>query len=324
MQVATVPDSRMIPSEDGRPLVSILMVSYNTKDLTLSAIQSLFHSTRCNFELIVVDNHSEDGSGDSIRSAFPQIRTILLDRNIGFAAANNLGALNARGDYLLLLNPDTVVLGNAVDNLIAFAFRYPEAGIWGGRTLFGDGSLNPASCWRKPTIWSVFCAASGLTSLFPGNSWTNPEAYGGWRRDSEKAVDIVSGCYLLIHRSLWESLGGFSSKYFMYGEEADLCLRANKLGYTPMVTHQSTIIHYGGASDTVRAEKVIKLYKAKTTLMNEHWMPERALIGRALLLMNVLRRLATRSVQTLLKSSNAPRPTNPFVAVWKRRNEWLY
>src|SRR5690606_35725860 len=125
----------------------------------------------------------------------------------------------------------------------------------------------------------VFCVATGLSSLFRGSSLFNPEGYGGWKRDTVREVDIVSGCFFLIRRELWERLGGFDPAFFMYGEEADLCLRARKLGARPMVTPEATIVHYGGASERVRADKMVRLLQAKALLIRRHWGPVAARSG---------------------------------------------
>ena len=185
---------------------------------------------------------------------------------------------------LLLLNPDTVVLDQAIDRLLEFAEAEPRAGIWGGRTLFADGSLNPTSCWGKMTLWSLITMAIGLKVLFPNSEFFNSEGYGRWKRDTIRHVDIVTGCLLLIRRQMWNQLGGFKPEYFMYGEEADLCLRARKLGARPMITPQSTIVHYGSASDTYRPGKVARVLAARITLVRHHWGPIRRRIAEAIFL----------------------------------------
>jgi hypothetical protein len=265
--------------------VSILIVSYNTKALTLAAIASAKVETQASrYEIIVVDNASSDGSADAIAAVHPDVHLVRSDLNLGFAGANNQAAELASGRYLLLLNPDTIVLGGAIDRLIAFARRWPEARIWGGRTLFPDGRLNPSSCWARMTPWNLICRASGLTGLFPNHELTNGEAYGGWQRDSEREVDIVSGCFLLIQRRDWRRLGGFDPAFFMYGEEADLCLRARQaIAARPAVTPHATIIHHGGASEATRSAKMVKLLAAKATLIRRHWPPLTAGLGLLLL-----------------------------------------
>ncbi|MDZ4753050.1 MAG: glycosyltransferase family 2 protein [Phycisphaerae bacterium] len=258
----------------GQRALSIIIVSYNTRELTLDCLRSLHAQTdRSLYELIVVDNCSSDGSADAIAHEFPDARLVRSPANLGFAGANNVAAREATGTYLLLLNPDTVVLDRAVERLLAFAQRTPDAGIWGGRTQFADGRLNPASCWAKPGAWSLFCIATGLAKVFRTTTLFNPEAFGGWDRSTERQVDIVSGCFLMLRRELWESLGGFDPAFFMYGEEADLCLRAGAQGVRPRVTPDATIIHYGGASEKARADKLVRLFRAKRLLFERHLTP---------------------------------------------------
>lgn len=305
------------------PSLSILVISYNTRELTLECLRSVFDQTEPGtFEVILVDNLSSDGSADAIEAEFgTRIRLIRSERNIGFAAGNNQAALHARGEYLLLLNPDTVVLDRAIDRLLAFASRRPEAGIWGGRTLFANGTLNPASCWKRQTLWSVFCVASGLSSIFRNSSLFNPEAYGGWDRGTEREVDIVSGCFLLIGRNTWERLNGFDPAFFMYGEEADLCLRSRQLGCRPRVTPEATIVHHGGASERVRADKMVRLLTAKVRLIRRHWpVPTRDAGVRLLAAWPLTRSLAWR-VRGIVGGARPAAAS--WTQVWQRRTEWL-
>lgn len=303
------------------PRTSILIVSYNTRQMTLECLASGFAQTNPGtFEVVVIDNASEDGSADAIEREFGErVRLIRSTVNLGFAAANNLAARHARGDFLLLLNPDTVVLDRAIDRLVAFAEERPAAGIWGGRTVFADGSLNPTSCWRRPTLWSLLCQAAGLASLFRKSRVFNPEAMGGWKRDTMREVDIVTGCFLLIRRSLWERLGGFDPAFFMYGEEADLCLRARALGIRPIVTPDATIVHHGGASETVRADKMVRLLQAKVLLIRRHWPMGRREAGAMLLRLWPLTRMWAWRFAAAFGASGG---LETWREVWRRRAEW--
>ena len=253
------------------PELSIVVVSYNTRELTIAALRSVLVETRATtFEVIVVDNASTDGSVAAIDALDAPIRLIANDVNLGFAAANNQAAMQARGSFLLLLNPDTEIVDGAIDRLMSFQRQRPDAGIWGGRTVFADGSLNPSSAWRRITLWNLFCRTAMLTGSFPRSPLFNSEAYGGWGRAGERAVDIVSGCFLLITARLWHQLGGFDPSFFMYGEEADLCLRARRFGASPLSTGSATIVHHGGRSERSRADKVIRLLAAKSLLIHRH------------------------------------------------------
>ena len=120
------------------------------------------------------------------------------------------------------------------------------------------------------TLWSVFCNATGLNRLQKSRLF-NSEGYGGWDRNSTRTVDIVSGCFFLTDRALWEQLQGFDPTFFMYGEEADFCLRARQIGAQPMIAPTATIVHYGGVSEPDQADKHIKLLAGKVTLMTRHW-----------------------------------------------------
>ena len=311
-------------SEQAAIDVSILIISYNTRALTLACLDSVAAQTRCRHEVIVVDNASTDGSADAVACHAAAPRLIARTDNLGFARANNVAAAEAKGEFILLLNPDTVVLDGAIDRLLAFARARPEAMIWGGRTLFADGKLNASSCWGAMTPWNLLCRASGLTGLFPRSTFFNGEAYGGWPRDTVHEVDIVSGCFLLIRRETWERLGGFDPAFFMYGEEADLCLRARRLGARPAVTPEATIIHYGGASEATRSAKMVKLLAAKMTLIRRHWRP--ALVPLGVLLMAtwpLSRALATGLLARLAPSPSRTISADAWREIWQRRAEWL-
>lgn len=305
--------------------VSIVIVSYNTAAMTVAAISSVVAETRdVSYELIVVDNASRDGSAEAISDHPAAPRLIALDTNIGFARANNLAVSEARGRYILLLNPDTLVTAGAIDRIVHFADRNPFAKLWGGRTIFADGSLNRASCWKRMTVWNQFCRGTGLTGLFHGSSLFNAEAMAGWQRDSVRRVDIVSGCFLLIERSFWDQLGGFDPQFFMYGEDADLCLRARKAGARPLITPDATIVHYGGASETVASDKMVRLLTAKSMLVERHWPRLTRPLGRALLAAWPLGRWLshTLAAHVLNRHRHSAQAQN-WASVWQRRNLWL-
>ncbi len=304
-------------------MLSILIISCNTRDMTLECIRSVFEqTTRTAFQIIVLDNASADGSADAIESEFgSRVRLIRSEDNLGFAGGNREAARHAGGEYLLLLNPDTVVLDGAIDKLLDFAQSCPQAGIWGGRTVFADGSLNPASCWSRQTLWSLTSQALGLTSLFRNSSVFNPEGLGGWDREGVRTVDIVSGCFLLIRRELWDHLDGFHPDFYMYGEEADLCLRARSFGARPVVTAAATIIHYGGASESLRTDKFNRLLAAKMLLIDRHFVPGTRLIGRVLLALWPLSRLIAHQTISII-TGKASESALVWGSVWRERRIW--
>lgn len=310
------------------PVISVLIINYNTREMTLDCLRSVISETKPGLvEVIVVDNASTDGSAAAIAAAFPEIALYELETNIGFGRANNVAAKLARGRYLLLLNPDTVVLDRGIEKLLAFAERVPEAGIWGGQTLFGDGRLNPTSCWGHMTLWSLFSGAVGLSSLFSATRLFNPEGYGGWKRDSEREVGIVTGCFFLIERAFWDRLGGFDPRFFMYAEEADLCWRAAELGARPRITPEARIVHYGGGSEPVRSTKLVWLLKGNMSVIRKHWSrPWRWIACRFIELHVVTRWMGYAVVSRMpvgsARSERWRKSAAQWKAVWQARAEW--
>lgn len=305
------------------PVLSIIVVSYNTRDMTLDCLKSIAAETRTPHEVIVLDNASTDGSAEAIAEACPEIALMTETINHGFAQGNNIAVRRARGEYVLLLNPDTIVLNGAIDRLMDFARKRPKAGIWGGRTLYGDRSLNPTSCWRRMSLWSLTSQFLGLSSLFRGSALFNPEGYGSWTRDNEREVDIVSGCFLLIRRAFWEELRGFDPVYVMYGEEADLCLRARALGACPRISPDAEIVHYAGASEKVRADKLVRLITAKMTLIQRHFPSwQQPLAMTMLRLWPWSRMQAARLRARLTVSEHHEMSAGSWSEVWRRRREW--
>jgi N-acetylglucosaminyl-diphospho-decaprenol L-rhamnosyltransferase len=303
--------------------LSIIIINYNSCKTTLECLSSLFaHPPNVRFEVIMLDNASSDGSVAAFRAAWPQIDVIDSAINTGFAGGNNIAAKRAVGRRLLLLNPDTIVLEQSFSALWAFAERTPGRQIWGGRTLFRDLSLNPTSCWAKMNVWSLFCSASGLIWLFPKSALFNREAYGGWLRDSERDVDIVTGCFLLIDHSLWRTLGGFDPTFFMYAEEADLCLRAKTRGARPGTSPEAEIIHLGGTSETSLTEKMIKIMRGRATLMRKHWSPLSIAIGLVLLRLWALSRLVGSNFLSGPRDEPG-KAHEKWRTIWKRRSEWI-
>jgi N-acetylglucosaminyl-diphospho-decaprenol L-rhamnosyltransferase len=297
--------------------LTVIIVSYNTRELTLKAVETLIaNAGDVAMKVVVHDNASADGSAEAVAQAFPEVEVVAYPENIGFARANNLVAERVDTEWMLLLNPDTETHPRAIEKLLGFARAHPEAGITGGRTVFPDGRLNPASCWRRMTLWSLFSNAVGLAQLFPNSDLFNREAMGGWQRDSVREVDIVVGCFLMIPTALWHRLGGFDPRYFMYGEEADLCLRARRLGYRPMITPEAQIMHLVGASTSVRADKAVAVLRAKATLVRDHWPPALAPIGVGLLKFAAL----TRRIGAAFLPTGERRER--LLGTWRKRHEW--
>ena len=296
------------------PDISIIIVSYKVPALLGACLTSLRREVAdCSYEVIVVDNASGDETAELVRNEFPDVRLIALEENIGFAAGSNLGARAATGEYVLMLNPDTELVGDTLGALLRYARAHPEAGLVGGRTLRPDGELEPGSCWGAQSLWSLVCFAFGLSSIFRGSRVFNPESLAGWSRDTERRVDIVTGCLCLVPRAVWEQLDGFDESFFMYGEDADLAARARSRGYHPAITPDAVILHHVGASSLSVDKREMNL-RCRVELARKHWSPRRASAAVALLQAGTGVRAFAAAVTR--------RPSSTWPAVWRRRRDW--
>lgn len=301
------------------PELSIILVSYNTADYIVRALASVYEeTTKTAFEIIVVDNESSDNSVETLREQFPDVTLIESGANLGFAGGVRMGVEQAQGDYLLLLNPDTLIVGQAIDKLFSFAKQNPSNGIWSGVTLNNDHSLNTQHAWSKPSFSSLLFSALGLSKAFSQSCLFNNANYGCWQRDTVKEVDIVSGCFFLTPRKVWDELDGLDAGFFMYAEEADYCLRAKQQGYQPIVTPDARIIHHGGVSHSHFSGKMIKLLTGKVELINRHVSNWKKPIYKGLLFWYVLNKHVLHS---LLKPGSEQK--REWQKVFDQRADWL-
>lgn len=296
--------------------VAVVIVSYNTRERTLACVRSvLAHPPAPATEIIVVDNDSADGSADALELEFPRVMVLRSGGNVGFARAVNLGARASRAEYVLLLNPDTIVRPGALTALLDFARAHPEHGVYGGRTFGEDGELDPSSCWGAPTLWSLTCFALGLSTAFAGSRVFDPESLGRWQRDTVREVPIVTGCLLLITRADFERIGGMDERFFLYGEDAEFSLRAARAGMRPVIVPGASIVHAVGASTGARGRKMTMVLAGKVTLLRSAWSPLRAGIGVGMLTAGVLLRAGLETVTR--------RRDRMWVHAWGHRTEWL-
>lgn len=309
------------------PELSIIIVSWNTRDLTLEAIRTAIAQTKeTSYELIVLDNGSDDDSADAIAREFPDLDVFMPEaENHGFAKANNIAAMHARGKYILLLNPDTETLDGAIDKLMAFAKRTPDALIWGGRMVYGDRTTpNYTSIHRQMSLWSLFCQATCIRPLFANVPGLCPEGYTVSEYETEREVGFPSGAFFLTTRALWEELDGFDLDYVMYGDEADLAMRAMPLGARPRYTPDATIVHLLGASTVVKSNRTVMLYKAKVTMVRRFFSPLTKPIALALFWITPLSRGLLYRVAGLLTGNKTRQETGAsWLEVFSRRDEWM-
>jgi GT2 family glycosyltransferase len=233
----------------------------------------------------------------------------------------NLGVKHAEAEYVLLLNPDTVILDHAVDVIVDFARKNPGHGLYGGRTLRPDGSLEPSSCWGRPTLWSMTLFAFGLTTLAPRNRFLDPESLGNWQRDTVREVGVITGCFLLSPTAVWNQLGGLDERYFMYGEDADLAMRAHAAGYRPVICPAAMLVHEVGACSDTPVHKTMLLYRGKASLVRSHWNGLAQWLGLFFLASGTGLRAAVSKLKSKPDAGNCAAAR--WQTLWNERNKWI-
>lgn len=238
-------------------MVSVIIISYNTKGLTRKCLDQLSKSTGVELEIIVVDNGSTDGSAAEIEAAYPQVKVIRNKGNVGFGKANNQGMKMAKGEYFLLLNSDCFVEKTTVADLIKAMLAMPETGVAGCKLKNHDGSLQP-SYGFFPTLFRIIMLMlfidnlPGVRRFFPSLHVRDPQRYTRVAK-----VDWVMGALMMIKREVYEKTGGFDENYFMYGEEVEWQYRIGQAGYQVKFIPQTSATHIGGASSPDKAPALL-------------------------------------------------------------------
>ena len=264
--------SAYLPSATAHILqLSIIIVNYNTRELLRRCLCSIFsQATEMDFEVFVVDNASTDGSREMLEQEFPQVKKIYFHENRGFSAANNEAIKQTAGEYVLLLNSDTDVADGAIWKTVAFMQQRPEASIVGCKLLNADETLQP-SCRSFPSVWNIFSESFFLYLLFK-RSWL----FGGYYmsyfdHESIREVDVVMGAFMLIRKTVFETIGLFDETYFMYAEETDFCYRAHKAGFKTFFFPGASIIHLGGGSTHENQEFYARLHASLILFLRKHY-----------------------------------------------------
>jgi GT2 family glycosyltransferase len=298
-----------------KPTLSIVLVSYNAVEelaKTLAALTGPAAPAESH-EILLADNGSTDGAANVAEDVLGTEAVHRLGRNTGFGYAVNRTVERARGDYVLLLNPDARPAPGAIDALLDHLRVRPGDGIVGGRSVDRHGRLEPRSCFGRITPWSLTCSALGLSAIARRNRWLAPESLGDWQRDDVRHVDVVSGGFLLTARSTWQRLHGFDETFLIYGEDQDLCLRASQAGYRPSITPEAQVTHSVGASSSSKVDRDVLVLTGRATIVRLHLGAWRGYGLFALRWGVVLRSVAERVLG---------RPGR-WAAVWRRRAEWV-
>ncbi|MDD3044778.1 MAG: glycosyltransferase [Candidatus Delongbacteria bacterium] len=241
--------------------LSVVIVNYNVKYFLENTVRSLIDTVKdLSYEIIIVDNASRDGSKEHITSKFPDLNYIYNESNLGFAKANNQGLKIAKGDYVLILNPDTIVKENSVNLLINYLRKNEKTGLVTCKIIGPEGTLD-ASCHRSfPTIWNSFCHLSGLSKLFPNSKIFASYNLLYLEDDRIAEVDAVSGSFMLLRKSIIDEGILMPEDYFMYGEDIDFCYQIKRRGYKIEYVPISEIVHYRGQSSKKDKIKLRKYF----------------------------------------------------------------
>jgi GT2 family glycosyltransferase len=284
------------------PDVSIIIVNWNVRDLLRDCLQSIAEQTRRTHEVIVVDNHSHDGSVEMIRSEFPDVRVIANQDNRGFAAANNQGIEVATGRSLLLLNPDTLILDGAIDTMLQWLDAHPDVGCVGCQVLETETDVQ-MTCFSDPGPLHLSLVESGLHRFGPVARVFGEPTYAGWDRCDERDVDVVSGMFMLVPRRVVQTVGPLDADFFIYSEEADWCRRIRNAGYRCVFAPVARIRHReGGGKSTalIRPSMYIALQRSKLIYVRKHYGPVGRAFARMTLLSSMLARTAVFGVASLV------------------------
>lgn len=239
----------MSTAPQSAPAISVIIVSYNVRDLLENCLHSLNSSLEgIPAEVFVVDNNSDDGTVDMVRQRFPSVLLIANDDNLGFARANNLALARARGEFLLLLNPDTLVQEDTITTMLRFFRENEDVGMAGCKIIRPDGTFELACRRSFPSPWVSFTKLTGLSTLFPHSHLFARYNLTYLNEDETYEVDAISGSFMMLRRAVYDEIGGLDESYFMYGEDLDWCYRTQQTGWKLYYVHSTKIVHYGGES----------------------------------------------------------------------------
>lgn len=268
--------------------LSILIVTYNSRRLIDRLLDDLVGQlTGLNAEIVLLDNASHDGTADRVADRHPSVRLVRSAQNLGFAAGNNLAAKHARGELLLLLNPDAMPEPGTIARGMALMAANAQVGLAGARLLGADGVPQP-SARMFPGLMQELFVLSGLAARFPRSRWFSMLDRGWADPEAPAEVDWVPGAFALIRRSLFEDMNGFDERFFLYYEEVDLCRRIKAAGWEVWYWPSLRVMHIGGESArTVSSETVsssgsqLTLWRARSGLLyyrkNHGWLSTWAL-----------------------------------------------
>ncbi len=258
--------------------LSIVIVNYNVRYFLEQALGSVRRALRhIDAEVWVVDNNSVDDSVRMVEEKFPEVKLIVNHENPGFAKANNQAIRQSSGEYVLLLNPDTLVEEDTFEKCLAFMDTHPDAGALGCKLIDGSGKFLPESKRGFPSPWVAFCKTFGLSAIFPRSKTFNRYYLGYLDADQTNEVDVLAGCFMFIRRDALGRAGLLDEAFFMYGEDIDLSYRIIQAGYRNYYFPETKIIHYKGESTKKGSLNYVRtFYQAMIIFTQKHFSGRKA------------------------------------------------
>ena len=288
--------------------LSVIIVNYNVKYFLQQCLTSVFKSLeKVVGEVWVVDNNSVDGSVEMVKKEFPAVRLIANKENLGFSRANNQAIRKANGEYILLLNPDTIVEESTFSKVVEFMDAHPEAGGLGVKMIDGKGNFLPESKRGIPTPEVAFYKMSGLTKLFPKSKKFAKYYLGHLDKEHTHEVEILSGAFMLLRKTVLDKIGLLDETFFMYGEDIDLSYRILQAGYKNYYFADTTIVHYKGESTKKGSlNYVFVFYNAMIIFAQKHFAQKNAKIFMFLIKLAIFFRAGLSIMRRIVKAIYLP------------------
>ncbi len=298
--------------------LSIVIVNWNGRAYLANCLASIYSRVSAvSLEVIVVDNASRDHSLDGVTEAFPAVRLIVNDSNVGFARANNQAMRMSHGRYVLLLNPDTVVLGDCLDAMVQLMDSHRDVGAGSCQLLNPDGTIQ-RSCRTFPSLWTVLWDACLLDGLFPRNSVIGRYHLQGWSHDDEREVDQPAGAFLMVRREVLDTVGLLDERFFVYYEDVDWCYRIKMAGWRIMFWPHPKTMHVGGGLTHSRYTEAVNLIheSMKKYFLKNHG-PTAARLAGVIHLAGVGPHLAYWALRCLVSSGERAPMRRMMTAHWR-------
>ncbi|MFH1288582.1 MAG: glycosyltransferase family 2 protein [bacterium] len=272
--------------------LTISIVNWNTKELLQNCLNSIFQNyTGSDFEVIVIDNNSNDGSFEMLERYFPQVKKIKNKENQGFGKANNQGMAISKGRYILVLNPDIVIRKESIEKMLDFLDNNKDAGAVGAKLINPDGTIQMKGFYRKfPSLPQILLFKTVLHRIFIHFSGITSRYWEYQDTNSPHEVDQIPGACILVKREVLEKIGGFDEEYFIWYEDVDWCFRMKKTGWKLYYLPDAEITHFGGQSflSINSGEKIILFYTSLLKFVDKNYSKRDYILARLIITLNFI------------------------------------